>query len=326
VTDQTHGLKANQQFPAKYFVLVLVFSLPFWLLGEVANRFLPDSMPINLPISSLMAVCPLLAAAVMKSREGGTSAVFQLLRRSFDFRRIKRVAWYLPTLLLMPAIMILEFALLRLLRIPLPDLQWPVLMLPVFAIMFFAAALTEELGWQGYAFNRLPDKWSALGASLFLGVVWAVWHIIPFLQAGRSPDWIFWQCLNLIVTRVVIVWLFVNTGKSVFAASLFHTMINVTAFLFPHFGSHYDPFITWILVTIVAATVTSLWGPKTLARPQWKHTGAPMSGSGSQATRRDEQMSDGQFSIRASQAEHGHVRPGLYDTDLISDGTEGRRR
>ena len=325
MADQNPSANVNQQFPKKYFLLVLVFSSPFWLLGEVAHRFLPDSMPINLPISSLMAVCPLLAAAVLKSREGGTSAVFQLLRRSLDFRRIKRARWYIPTLLLMPAIMVIEYGILRLLRTPLPDLQLPVLLLPVFTIMFFVATLTEELGWQGYAFDRLPDKWSALGASLFLGVVWAAWHIIPFIQAGRSPDWIIWQCLNLIVTRVVIIWLFLNTGKSVFAASLFHTMINVTAFLFPNFGSHYDPFITWILVTIVAATVTSLWGPKTLARLQWKHTDAPISGSASQATRRDEQMSYGQFSAGVPRVEQGHVRPGFYDTDLESDGAKGKQ-
>ena len=77
-------------------------------------------------------------------------------------------------------------------------------------------------------------------AGLILGVIW-VWHVIPYAQMGRSGDWIIWQCLGAIAMRVIIVWLLVNTGQSLFFAALFHTMINTPWGLFPNFGSYFDP-------------------------------------------------------------------------------------
>lgn len=38
-------------------------------------------------------------------------------------------------------------------------------------------SLLEELGWRGYARDRLPARWSPLSASLIVGAVWALWHL-----------------------------------------------------------------------------------------------------------------------------------------------------
>jgi hypothetical protein len=51
--------------------------------------------------------------------------------------------------------------------------------------------------------------------------VWAVWHWVPLLQVGWSVPWIAWWTLCSVAVRVVMVWLFVNTGRSVFAMALF---------------------------------------------------------------------------------------------------------
>ncbi|MCY7344391.1 MAG: hypothetical protein LH603_21785 [Pseudonocardia sp.] len=40
---------------------------------------------------------------------------------------------------------------------------------------------------------------------------------------------------------MLIVWLYDNNGGSVLAAVPSHTMINFGEFLFPNYGSHYDP-------------------------------------------------------------------------------------
>ncbi|MGB7923344.1 MAG: hypothetical protein WCF57_08870 [Pyrinomonadaceae bacterium] len=66
--------------------------------------------------------------------------------------------------------------------------------------------------------------------------------------------------------RILIVWLYNNTGRSVFAASLFHAKSNVSQFSFPNFGSHYDPFLACIILTFAAGAVTFLYGPEALAR------------------------------------------------------------
>jgi hypothetical protein len=71
---------------------------------------------------------------------------------------------------------------------------------------------------------------------------------------------VFWQSLNSIGLRVLIVWLFLNTGMSIFAAVLFHTMINVSEFAYPVYGSHYDPFLTTLVVAGVVVVVALVWG------------------------------------------------------------------
>jgi len=51
------------------------------------------------------------------------------------------------------------------------------------------------------------------------------------------------------------VWLYNNTGRSVFAATSFHMPINLTWQLFPVNGSYYDPAITGLMLVCVASVV-----------------------------------------------------------------------
>lgn len=249
--------------PLIFFILVFALSIPFSLLGAVTGlQLLP-----GLPVSSLVVTfCPLIAALILVYRENKTTGVTELLKRSFDYKRIRAKVWYAPIVLLMPGVMVLEYGLLRLMGSPVPTPQFPVLAPLVLFLAFFIAALGEELGWMGYVIDPMQDRSNALQASILLGLAWAAWHIIPVVQAGRSPAWIAWWCLATVAQRVLIVWLYNNTGKSVFAAAVYHAMMNVSWQLFPIDGSYYDPRITGLIVAVAAVIVTVVWGPKTLAR------------------------------------------------------------
>ena len=109
---------------------------------------------------------------------------------------------------------------------------------------------------------------NALQASILLGIVGAAWHLIPLIQAHRSMAWITGWFLNALALRVLTVWLYNNTGKSVFAAALFHAMVNVSTFLFANFASHWDPCISGLLTACAATIVTVVWGPRTLAHTE----------------------------------------------------------
>jgi membrane protease YdiL (CAAX protease family) len=267
------GSASEKRSPWIFFALVFLLSIPFWVAGPVAERFLPRGLLESLPVSALMFLAPVGAAVVLLRREQGPDAVKKLLKGAFDRKRIRRRAWYVPILFFWPAVMVLQYGLLKLMREPLPDPQIPVLMVAVSFVVFFIAALGEEVGWQGYAIDPLQDRWNALTASIILGIVWAVWHFVPFIQMNRTPTWIAWQCMNMVATRILIVWLCNNTGKSVFAAILFHAMYNVTTVLLPNYGWLYDPFVSFVIVAVAAAIVTVLWGPKTLARYRYARRG-----------------------------------------------------
>ncbi len=67
--------------------------------------------------------------------------------------------------------------------------------------------------------------------------------------------------------RVLIVWLYNNTGRSVFAAALFHMTINVAWQLFPIHGSYFDPRSSGVITAVIAVIIASVWGFRNLARP-----------------------------------------------------------
>jgi membrane protease YdiL (CAAX protease family) len=248
--------------PPLFFLLVFVLSAPFWLIGQATGLQL---MP-GLPVSALAAFVPAIAAMILVSGEGGGAEVEDLLKRSVDYARIERKIWLVPTIFLMPGVMVLSYWIMRWTGASLPVLQ---VSIPAAALVFvaaFVAGLGEELGWCGYAIDPMQARWGALGAAVLLGLMWAAWHVVALLQAHRSLEWIAWWGLGTVALRVITVWLYNNTGKSVFSAALFHAMSNLSYFVFPNGASHYDPRTTGLVLAVTAAAVALVWGPRTLTR------------------------------------------------------------
>jgi hypothetical protein len=263
---------SSRRSPLAFFLLVFALSIPFWVAAATVRQTLP--LPMNLPVSSLSVFCPLIAAFILVRRQDGPGGIKRLLRKVFDYKGIKRKIWYLPIIFGMPFIMVVSYAVMRLMGLPLPaQPRIPLLAIPVLFVVYFAAAAGEETGWTGYAADPLQDRWSALKTSLVLGSGWALWHVTLYAQAHHDLAWIAWQSLSLVAVRLLIVWLYNNTGKAVLAAILFHDMMNVSQGLFPNGGSHYDPAVTAPVIVIAAVIVTFLWGAKTLARYRYT-TGA----------------------------------------------------
>jgi uncharacterized protein len=238
-----------------FFALVVALSIPFWILGALA----PDTTklsPIKLPISALMAFCPLMAAAILVYKKQKKRGVKELLKLSFDVKKIKDKKWYFPIVFLMPAIAFLSFCYMKITAGIIQELQPSPLTIFFFFCAYFVAAIGEEIGWSGFIIDPLQNRYGAFNASIILGIFWAIWHIIPWNQAHQTVSWIIWQCIATVFLRVIMVWLFNNTGKSVFAMVLFHTMINISPYLIPNYGSHYDPFIFAVLLvtTVLVAS------------------------------------------------------------------------
>jgi membrane protease YdiL (CAAX protease family) len=265
---------SSRKSPLAFFLLVFALSLPFWVVAEIVRQRLP--LPMNLPMSSLSVFCPLIAALILVRREDGPGGIKRLLRRVFDYKRIKLKIWYLPIIFGMPLIMAVSYGVMRLMGLPLPaQPRIPLLAIPVLFVVYFVAAAGEEAGWMGYAVGPMLDRWSALKTGLVLGSGWAVWHVTLFAQAHHDLAWIAWQSVSLVAVRLLIVWLYNNTGKAVLAAILFHDMMNVSQGLFPNSASHYDPAVTAPVIVIAAVIVTFLWGAKTLARYRYAAVAMP---------------------------------------------------
>jgi uncharacterized protein len=258
----TKAAAAHNRSPRAFFALVFGLSVPFWLIGAATDRQL---MP-GLSVSALAAFCPMAAALILVYRENRAQGMTALLARSFDFKRIPAKRWYAPVLLLMAGLNVAVYGVMRWLDMPVLAPQ--VFVLPTLWMFgaFFVGALGEELGWSGYITDPLQDRWHALRTGVILGLVGVLWHLVPLLLSHRAPSWIAWWCLYAVAARILIVWLYNNTGRSVFAVSLFHTTLNLSWMLFPVYGSHFDMRLGGLGMALTAAIVTLVWGPATLTR------------------------------------------------------------
>ena len=247
---------------AGFFGLMLILSLPFYALGATGAA-LPFASA--LPLSALMAVVPMIAALVLVTQQSGLLGAARLFKRAFDFRGIPSLWWVLAAIAIMPICFALTAGIVSLMAATRPALHtFPATaIIPAFAL-FFLGAVTEEIGWQGYAYPALTHRSSALTAALIIGVVWALWHVIPFALMGRSAVWIFWQGVGMVCMRIIIVWLVVNAGQSIAVAVLFHMMSNSVWGIFANFDTYYDPRIMCIVLLAAVIVVMVLWATTTL--------------------------------------------------------------
>jgi membrane protease YdiL (CAAX protease family) len=162
---------------------------------------------------------------------------------------------------------LLTYGVMVLARLPSSGAHTPFLAIPILFVTFFILGTGEELGWMGYAADPMQERRSALTTGIILELVWAIWHFVPLIQMGRTLAWIAWWTLSTVALRILIVWLYSNTGKSVFAAIVFHATSNLSL---PAFPMDYDrasvQFTLGTIIAMAAVIVSFLWGSKTLAR------------------------------------------------------------
>ena len=241
-----------------FFLWVFVFSLPFYALAALEPQ-LKTWMPLGLPINVLMVLCPTGVALWLTFQEAGSAGVRHLLGRTLDAQVIRPKVWLLLSLALMPLVMLVSYVTQRFLGQSL-SVFYPLVgaVLLTFAV-YFVGAIWEEVGWMGYAINPLLHRYGFWAASIGLGLVWWLWHVVPYYLMGRSTEWIVWQGLATVMFRILMVWMYNHAGGSVLTSILFHTMINTSIDLFPGGNTHYDPRVTGLILTVIAPLVAWCW-------------------------------------------------------------------
>jgi membrane protease YdiL (CAAX protease family) len=105
----------------------------------------------------------------------------------------------------------------------------PVYFLPFFFYLVIFTGFSEEIGWRGYALEKLQEKYTAYRSSWILGVLWGAWHI-PFMlylntvnniPLAGSIIMIIGLLLGTVGWTIVNTWIYNNT-KSVFIIAILH--------------------------------------------------------------------------------------------------------
>ena len=250
-----------------FFVLACALSWWPWILYSV-----------GLSPTPIVGVGPFLAALLVLALTEGKSGVMGLLRRMVRWR--VGLQWYAVALLL-PIVVILAAAALNVFLLgaqrtsSVADLGGWSSFLLLFLLSLLIPGLAgtwEEPGFRGYALPRLQFRYSALIASLILGVLWAFWHL-PFVVTGEQI-WID-AILFIIEWSIVYTWLFNNAKGSVLIVMLFHAMNNTfsSAFesqMFSGADSVNQAWLRLALWGVVAIVLVIVYGSQNLSRKHLK--------------------------------------------------------
>jgi membrane protease YdiL (CAAX protease family) len=259
------------------FALMFALTWPIELtLAGQSHHLLPFHIPDALGLFAGYGI--VLASLISTGLTLGTSGVRSLLGRFLIWKVGAR--WYLVTLFGVAVIDVVALGLGALFNGTTPDFSrvlahqifGPSANLAFFVIPFFVVDILtngEEIGWRGYALPRLQVRYSALVASLMIGIVWTVWHIPRFLTAANT-DSFFWFALDTLAKAVLLTWVFNNTKGSLLLVTLFHSAINTTAVFLPIAASvtgDIRPFAIAVGIESMAAIAVTL--------ASWQATYAP---------------------------------------------------
>lgn len=183
----------------------------------------------------IMIWSPTVSAIIISGVIGGLGELKRLIR---GFIRWKvGIIWYFAGFLLMTGPLI--FSAIYIVfggTAPGPStgLTIPLILIELF-LTLFRGPLSEEAGWRGFALPRLQSRFSALTASILLGIIWACWHIPLYFIEPRIPFYIF--ILLVIVISILMTWAYNNTKGSLIITIIFHFSFNFNgAFITGLFG------------------------------------------------------------------------------------------
>ncbi len=264
---------------------ILLMFLLTWPIDLSNSGVLPFHLPFAVYV--FLGWGFIIASLFMTWLTLGKPAVIELLKRFLIWRTGWK--WYLVALFLLPLIMALavllnaaftstsiDFSAIFAHKIFGPSANLPILILPY--LLFDAISNGEEMGWRGDVLPRLQSKYSALVSSLFIGVIWAVWHIPKFLAPGNtSPFGLF--LLKVMAEAVIYTWLYNNTKGSLLLVTLLHAAGNTAGVFLPVgstlSGTNLNTLIIQVVLEVLAAVVVvAIAGPARLSRANPKQVQA----------------------------------------------------
>jgi membrane protease YdiL (CAAX protease family) len=231
----------------------------------VDSTILPFDMPLYGVAGGILGVA--LGAFLVTGMTTGRAGVTDLTRRSLRWR--VPVRWYLIALLGVPVgATLLALAIYGPEALQSPSAGWPRALAEVaavFVLQLLLFQLAEEVGFTGFLQDRWQDRYSPLRLSAYIAFLWALWHVPDFFgdegwgleQLVSAPVFLAVEFVALFFARVLIVWLYARTGRSVLLVAIFHAGFDASISELSHDvvpGSNAARFLIFSAVIVLAAT------------------------------------------------------------------------
>ncbi len=228
----------------QFFVLTYAIALLTWgsmivlrMPGGSTDPNAPPPSPLGLLLLVLGGFAPSIAGVIVTGWVGGRDGLRDLWRRATRFdlgwkAYLFIVAFPLLAVGLRAVLYLIGGGVLGRSALLSSPLALAAFMIQIAVL----GPISEEFGWRGFALDALLARWGPLGASLVLGLLWALWHLPLFFipdttQANYGSSLHEFPIFAVVPigSAVVYTWLYLGTGRSLWSALLFHFTMNFCA-------------------------------------------------------------------------------------------------
>ncbi len=220
-----------------FFALTFAIAWAFFLLaGAISKSASADPFLYNLrQVFYLPGVfAPAIVAIALTYKDEGSGGVRALLNRVFQWEVGAR--WFVLAVGYFAAVKLTVGLLHRAFVGTWPrfgDTPWYIMAAAILFSTPFQSG--EEIGWRGYALPRLAHRLGFAGASIVLGLIWALWHLplffIPGTDTFGQPFFVY--TLQVVALSVAITFLYVRTNGSLLLPMILHAAVNNSMDLVP---------------------------------------------------------------------------------------------
>jgi membrane protease YdiL (CAAX protease family) len=240
----------------KFFLLTFAVTWTCFITVAVA---IPAEKPLGYALVLMGAFAPSYVALALTAWRERQQGVRSILRHVVQWRVAKR--WYLFAVLYIVAIKLTVALILRASTGAWPRFgTTPWYVIPVAIAFSTPFQAGEEIGWRGYALPRLSDHLGLRRASIYLGVIWAVWHLPQFfIRASDTYGQSFLIfAVQVVAVSVALAWLWNAAAKSLLLPMLLHSAVNNSKDIVPSatprpnnaFGLSAPP-VAWVTVLLL---------------------------------------------------------------------------
>lgn len=211
----------RRQPVVSYFILVLLISWGGSILGGMKLlQGVELELKDALPMAVAMLGAPCFVGIAWTYICDGKKGLQDLFARMTNWRVGAR--WY-AVLFIFPVLILVIILSLSMLVVP--ELKPTFLQIGI--LFGLSAGFLEEIGWMGFVYPKMRLRFSILRASIYLGLIHALWHgVADFLGNFYSfgENWLPYFAgffVFVVALRVIIAWVYENTG-SLLLAQLIH--------------------------------------------------------------------------------------------------------
>src|SRR5262245_41912470 len=208
-----------------FLMLALGTAVLYW---PFAVHFPEGSLPqfVSWPIWAILrGFGPALAAIVSAIYLAGRSGFQELISRLFRWR----ISWKLYVLAIAGPLLLTAIATsVAILAKGFSFTPAASFTIKLFAMFFVMAILDgplgEEVGWRGFLLPQLLKKFHPVPASIFVGIVWYIWHIPLYAVDGKGTPPIF--LFTCVIYSLIYTLFFLKSDGSTLLMILLHNASN----------------------------------------------------------------------------------------------------